>query len=90
MKKLFILILFSAIIFTLSACAKSGPSRSENTYVGVVGISGSYFNLQTDDDNFKIRSTFLDLTPYLNKKVKIRGQFSKDVFFIDDVKPAAN
>ncbi|MBI3981133.1 hypothetical protein HY345_04000 [Candidatus Microgenomates bacterium] len=90
MKKTLLVVLLSASIFILTACSQSGPSRAENTYVGVVGVSGSYFSLQTDDDNFKIRSTFLDLTPYLNKKVKIHGQFSKEVFFVDDVKPATN
>ena len=84
-----IVLLFS-FVFVLSACSRPGPDRTLSTYTGVVGVSGSYFNLQTDDDNFKIRSTFLDLTPYLNKKVKVNGQFSQDIFFVDDVKPAAN
>lgn len=90
MSKFVLLLFLSITILVLSACSRPGPSRMENTYTGVVGVSGSYFSLQTDDDNFKIRSTFLDLTPYLNKKVKIHGQFSKEVFFVDDVKPAIN
>lgn len=89
MKKHFlILFLILSIVPFLAGCGKARPERTSFSYTGVISQIGYYLTITTDDDNFKLRSTFLDLNPYLNKKVKIHGQFSNDVFFVDDVKPA--
>jgi len=81
--------LFLAVFF-LSACGTPRPQRTDFTYSGIVTQAGQTFIMTTDDDKFIVRSTFLDLSPYINKKVKVHGQFSQAVFFVDDVKPAVN
>lgn len=86
-KRLSLLIVFTVLVFFLSSCGTQRPQGKSFSYVGVVRQEGPSWVLETDEDKFRIRSTFLDLTPYLNKKVKIHGQFSSEVFFIDDVKP---
>lgn len=88
-RSLVCLFLFLAVFF-LSACGTPRPQRTSFTYTGKISQAGETFILETDDDRFIVRSTFLAFTPYLNKKVKVHGQFSQDVFFVDDVKPAAN
>lgn len=76
-------------VFTLSACGeKPFPRSADNFYTGVIAQQGRFWAFETDAGIFKISSTFLDLNPYLGKKIKIHGQFSKDTFFIDDVKAA--
>ncbi len=76
-------------VFTLSACGeKAFPRNAENIYIGTIAPQGRFWVFETDAGIFKISSTFLDLNPYLGKKIKIHGQFSKDTFFIDDVKIA--
>lgn len=77
-------------VFVLSACGTPRPQRTDFSYTGTVTQVGETFIMTTDDDKFIIRSTFLDLSPYINKKVKLHGQFSQAVFFVDDVKPGGN
>lgn len=79
--------IFLSFIPFLAGCGKARPQRTSFSYTGIVRQDGYYLTITTDDDNFKLRSTFLDLSFYLNKKVKIHGQFSQDVFFVDDIKP---
>ena len=87
-KRSFICLFLFLAIFFLSACGTPRPQRTDFAYTGIVSQTGKTFIMTTDDDRFIVRSTFLDLAPYLNKKVKIHGQFSQAVFFVDDVKPA--
>ncbi|MCL5676203.1 MAG: hypothetical protein M1120_03705 [Patescibacteria group bacterium] len=89
-KRLVIISIFFVAVLFFSACGTPRPQRTSFSYTGTVSQSGLSLIITTDNDAFKIRSTFLDLTPYLNKKVQIHGQFSQDVFFVDDVKPAVN
>ncbi len=87
-KKLLLSLFFVGSIVFLSACGPVKPSRAAFSYIGVVHQEGRYYVIQTDDDNFRIKSVFLDLSPYLSKKVKIHGQFSQNLFYVDDVKAA--
>ncbi len=89
LKRLSIIGFLVLAVFFLVACGEQPPDRTQSSYTGTVKRQGSDLVLGTDSDQFTIRSTFLDLTPYVNQKVKMHGQFSQDVFFVDDVKPAA-
>ncbi|MBI3384614.1 hypothetical protein HY030_00265 [Candidatus Gottesmanbacteria bacterium] len=80
---LFLLILS---VFILSACGQPPPDRTLRFYTGTIKVEGNYYVVETDNDKFRLRSTFLDLAPYLNKKMRLHGQFSQDVFFVDDIK----
>lgn len=88
LKKAFLVLSLFLVVFFLSGCGPVRPNRTLLSYVGVMDQEGRYFVIKTDDDQFRIRSVFLDLTPYLRKKVKIHGQFSQSLFFVDDVKLA--
>lgn len=80
------LLLVILSVFVLSACGQPPPDRTLKTYTGTIGVEGKYYVLITDNDKFRLRSTFLDFEPYLNKKMRLHGQFSQDVFFVDDIK----
>jgi len=80
------LLLVILSVFILSACGQPPPDRTLLTYTGTINVEGKYYVLVTDDDKFRLRSTFLDFSPYLNKKMRLHGQFSQDIFFVDDVK----
>ncbi len=80
------LLLVILSVFVLSACGQPPPDRTQNFYTGTIKVEGRYYVLETDDDKFRLRSTFLDFAPYINKKMRLHGQFSQDIFFVDDIK----
>ncbi len=88
MKKLLLVTCYFLLVTFLSACGTPPPDRSGTTYTGTITYNGKTWVFETDNDIFSIKSAFLDLNPYMGKKIKIHGQFSKDLFFIDDVKLA--
>lgn len=88
--KRFLVILFLLLsTLTFSACGQPAFQPSpDGYYTGTIEKQGIYWVFTAEQGTFKIRSTFLDLNPYIGKKIRIHGQFSKDTFFIDDVKAA--
>lgn len=83
------ILLLLGFVLILSGCTIATPRPISYTFIGTFELQGRYWVITTEDSKiYKIKTTFLDLNPYIGKKVKVHGQFSKDVFFIDDVKLA--